>query len=165
MTTKPKLDIVRIVVAKNEWVIKKNQNRPDWLIRRPDVEVERVTLTEGDYSLKGHEHQLMIERKTVGDACKSWAQDRERFEREWQRAVAKGYLEKHLIIEGRLVAVADWDYRSDFKPASFLASLYSWAIKYAYHVSWLGSRDGFLEAQKTVYWICRQFKRRAERGG
>jgi ERCC4-type nuclease len=161
MTTKPKLDIVRIVWDTRERAAK----RPEWLIHRADVQLTRRKLDEGDYSLDGHTDALMIERKTLSDLCGSWTKDRERFEREWQRAAAKGYVEKHLLIEGRMVDVVNHNYRSNFTPAAFLASLYSWAAKYGYHITWLGETNAFLETQISVYWICRQFKRRAERGG
>jgi len=138
----------------------REKRRPHWLIRRPDVEVIKCKLDEGDYSLEGCRDKLMIECKQLSDLCQSWSAQRERFEREWQRAVAKGYLEKHLLIEGRLVDVANHNYRSNFTPAAFLASLHSWAVKYDYHIVWLGARNAFLETQISVYWICRQFKRR-----
>lgn len=61
------------------------------------IQVERAKLDTGDYSVKGMEREIAVERK-AGDFCASIGRDRERFFRE---------LERMLLIPKRLIVVED----------------------------------------------------------
>lgn len=151
MTAKP--DIIPIIQDTRE------KQRADWLIRHPKVELIQRKLDEGDYSIEGYEDQLMIEHKRLGELCTNWTKERDRFRREWERAAAKDYLQKSLVIEGRKVDVLTHNYRSDFNPWSFLNTLASWKQRFHFDIEWLGSEDKWLEAQVTIYCDCKQFRR------
>lgn len=50
------------------------------------VEIERGSLVTGDYSLHGLADRIAIERKELSDLVQCLGRERERFEREIQRA-------------------------------------------------------------------------------
>jgi len=59
---------------------------------------ERGTLTSGDYSVKGLEHDFAIERKTISDLLSSCTKGRDRFQRELHRL--RGFDFARLLIIG-----------------------------------------------------------------
>jgi len=52
------------------------------------------------------------------------------------------------------------DYRSNFNPASFLGSIFSWSIKYKFSIIFVKNSA---EGQLVVYWLCREFKKNREK--
>lgn len=62
--------------------------------------VERATLREGDYSARGLEGRVAIERKSVSDLVGSLTHGRERFVRELERLATYDF--KAIVIEGSL---------------------------------------------------------------
>ena len=92
-------------------------------------------LDTGDYSaMIGDmtlEHDVVIEKKNgLDEIAGNFTVDRERFEREFQRAKCNG-TKVHLIIEN-----ASWsdiflhNYRSKLEPKSLIASLLSWQVRF-----------------------------------
>lgn len=90
---------------------------------------ERGTLVTGDYSIKGLERFIAIERKSPNDlvGCLKGEQ-RERFERELSRGRGLDYFA--LIIEADLEDLARGHYRSDMNPKSVLQSLMAFSVRY-----------------------------------
>jgi DNA excision repair protein ERCC-4 len=111
------------------------------------LRTERGTLPTGDYSLKGLEHVIAIERKSLSDLLGCCGGERERFEKEIQRMLA--YPCRVLVVEAHLndieQAVADakgvYSYRylapvdgeikplyakSKVRPQSVTGSLLAW---------------------------------------
>ena len=90
-------------------------------------QTESTTLTTGDYSVKGLEDVLTIERKSVPDLIGSLTSGRERFNRELQRMMAMK--SRTLLVIGEntnpLQTIVTGDYRSQTKPQSIMASLTS----------------------------------------
>ena len=66
----------------------------------PIVPVSHATLKTGDYSLRGYESRLTIERKSIGDFLGSISADRDRFEREFERMAEMEFAA--VVIEGEL---------------------------------------------------------------
>jgi DNA excision repair protein ERCC-4 len=89
----------------------------------------RTTLQTGDYSFRGGEELLVIERKTIADlvACCT-GDNRERFERELHRL--RGYRFKRLLIVGAAKDIETHGYHSNVKPGAVLASLYAFEARY-----------------------------------
>lgn len=85
---------------------------------------ERGTLPTGDYSVRGLENVVAIERKSADDLLACVGRERERFDREVQRLLA--YPVRALVIE------ADWpffergDWRGELTPAHVIGSLVGW---------------------------------------
>jgi ERCC4-type nuclease len=108
--------------------------------------VEVAKLDTGDYSIKGCEHLIMIERKTITDLWGSLIQGRERFTREMERA--KYIPHRYLIIEATLSDIMKGIRYSKVKPQTILASLVSLEVKYGIHVIFTSKTTGI--AQRYV---------------
>jgi hypothetical protein len=89
----------------------------------------RRTLPTGDYSLVGHEHEIVIERKSLPDLYQSVSKGRERFEREFERMYA--------ITTPVLLVEASWSeiinptrIRSQMNPLAVRNTIISWSVKH-----------------------------------
>ncbi len=86
---------------------------------------ESATLTTGDYSLKGLEHHVCIERKSLDDLLGCVGRDRERFERELQRMLA--YPVRVLLVESTWADIELGQWRSMLTSSQVMGSLIGWA--------------------------------------
>jgi len=90
---------------------------------------ERGTLTTGDYSMKGLERFIGIERKSPDDLIGCLKNGgRERFERELSRGRGLDYFA--LVVEADMSTLASGDYRSKMLPACVLQSLFAFSVRY-----------------------------------
>jgi len=123
-----------------------------------DVFVVRDNLDVGDFSVFPYGSDcFFVERKSLADLAGSFTSGRERFAAEWKRA--KPEASKTLLVEGDFISIILNDYRSNFTPASFLGSLFSWSIKYKFNIIFVKNSS---EGQIVVYWLCREFLRQME---
>lgn len=116
--------------------------------------VEVATLKTGDYSIKGFEHLVAIERKSKDDLFYTLSQERNRFIRELSR-----------LNEMRFAAVvveSEWSdcmtnppLRSKFAPVSMYGLVVAWMIRYS-RVHWCWYPDRFT-ASKAAYKILDRF--------
>ncbi|MEW6262165.1 MAG: ERCC4 domain-containing protein [Thermodesulfobacteriota bacterium] len=102
--------------------------------------MERGTLVTGDYSVKGLESFLAVERKSVDDlvGCLKNGQ-RERFERELSRGRGLDYFA--LVLEADLKTFADGHYRSEMNPKAVVQSLLAFSVRYNLPVFFCPGRD------------------------
>jgi len=125
-------------------IIVDNREQQPWTFRgikadarqqhRPmEIPWEWGTLKEGDYSIKGMESLVCIERKSLADVFGSCGAGRERFEREHQRMAMLAYAA--VLIE------ADWQTilkeppeHTKLKPKCIFRTAISWAQRYG--VQW-----------------------------
>jgi ERCC4-type nuclease len=119
----------------------------------PLPEVEIKTLKTGDYSVKGMEKAVTVERKSFIDAFGTFGKGRKRFEKELERMSHMQYA--CVVIE------ADWTpiLRSPPKwsamnPKSIYASIIAWQQRYGVHF-WLCPNRAF--AEKTTFRILERF--------
>jgi ERCC4-type nuclease len=89
--------------------------------------VELATLATGDYSVKGLEHIVAIERKSLNDLLGCIGRERERFDREVQRMLA--YPCRALVIEADWYEIETGEWRGEITPAQALSSLLSWMMQ------------------------------------
>ncbi len=82
------------------------------------------TLTTGDYSVRGLEDHVAIERKSLGDLLSCVGKDRERFDREVVRLQA--YPVRALVIEATWADIEAGQWRSKVTPQSALGSILGW---------------------------------------
>jgi ERCC4-type nuclease len=101
--------------------------------------MEETKLDVGDYTIKGYEDKLMIERKTIGDLWNTLGRDWERFLREMERA--KNHRMKYLIIEGNLNDINKGYIYSKVPPENIHAKLISLQVKHNVHVIFAGRED------------------------
>ena len=104
----------------------------------PSAKVETGILDTGDYSIKGWENQITIERKSLPDLLNSLGQDRERFFKEIIRL--RGFEYSGLIIEAGLKELYSGQWRSHITPQSVIGSLQSISVKHGINVFWAENR-------------------------
>lgn len=100
----------------------------------------RGTLTTGDYSIKGLERFVAIERKSPDDlvGCLKNGQ-RERFEKELSRGKGLDYFA--LVVESELAGLADGCYRSKMAPKAVIQSLLAFSVRYRLPIFFCPDRD------------------------
>ena len=86
--------------------------------------MESGTLTTGDYSVKGLETIIAVERKSLPDLLGCIGQQRERFDREVQRLLA--YPCRAVIIECSWADLEQGEWRSQVTPAAAIGSVLGW---------------------------------------
>jgi len=96
------------------------------------------TLDAGDYSIKGMEVDVAIERKTKEDVFGSVTRGRDRFEREMIRL--QGIRYAAIVVEASLEGLLVAPGFSHVNPKVVINTLVSWSIKYKVHVWMAGNR-------------------------
>lgn len=85
---------------------------------------ERGTLTTGDYSVKGLEQEIAIERKSLPDLLGCIGRDRERFDKEVKRLLA--YPVRAIIVEATWHELEAGHWRSGITPQAAMGSVFGW---------------------------------------
>jgi len=93
----------------------------------PTRKVEVSALPVGDYSLKGLETEIAIERKG-DDLISSICQDRDRFERELIKT--RTYLYFAIVCECSLSDLANGSFHSRMKPKSAIQTILTFSVRY-----------------------------------
>lgn len=83
-----------------------------------------ATLSTGDYSVRGLESIVAVERKSLPDLLGCIGQHRERFDREVQRLLA--YPVRAIVVEASWVALEAGEWRSQVTPAAAVGSVLGW---------------------------------------
>lgn len=109
----------------------------------------RGTLATGDYSLRGFEGRVVIERKSLPDLYGSVSSGRERFQREFER-LAK-IPRAILLVEGTYRDIIDPDpevVRSRMLPTSVEGTVLSWCLRWGVWPIFAGGRR---QAERLVF--------------
>lgn len=88
------------------------------------MRVEIGTLATGDYSVKGLEKVIAIERKSAEDMLACIGRERERFDREIQRLLA--YPVRAVVVEAGWQFFERGDWRGNVTPNAAIGSLLGW---------------------------------------
>lgn len=88
------------------------------------LNVEVSGLSTGDYSVRGLENIIAIERKSLDDAISCVGTQRDRFEREMMRLLA--YPVRALVIESTWEEIEAGGWRGKVTPSQALGSLLGW---------------------------------------
>jgi ERCC4-type nuclease len=88
------------------------------------LRTETGTLATGDYSVKGLEHVVAIERKSLADLIACVGTERERFDACVQRLLS--YPTRCLVIEATWPDIEAGNWRSNVTPAAATGSLLGW---------------------------------------
>lgn len=91
------------------------------------LQVESTTLQSGDYSVRGLEDKIRIERKSLSDLLGCVGRDRERFEREIERLAA--FPIAVLLIESSWPEIEMGQWNSKIAPSQVIGSLLSWQTR------------------------------------
>jgi DNA excision repair protein ERCC-4 len=133
----------------------REQTGYDFACITPPPVVEVATLATGDYSLKGFESRITIERKSLSDAFGTFGRGRRRFQLELERMV--GYQFAAVVIE------SDWETilrrppaRSRLHPQTVLASVIAWSQRFRVHFFTCPDREF---AERFTYRLLDRFYR------
>lgn len=88
------------------------------------LRMESATLVTGDYSVKGLEHVIRVERKSESDLLGCVGRERERFDREVERLLA--FPVRVLVVESSWRALEMGQWRGQIRPAQVIGSLLGW---------------------------------------
>lgn len=91
------------------------------------LQMENASLATGDYSVRGLEHVVAIERKSLSDLLGCCGRQRERFDREVQRLLA--YPVRALIVETTWSEIEAGQWRSQLKPQHITGALVGWIAR------------------------------------
>lgn len=119
---------------------------------RYEVETEVGALGVGDYSLAGLTDRVAVERKSLPDLVACLGRERERFERELQRAAALDAFA--VVVEASWTDLATGNYRSKLNPHSACQSVLAFTCRYRAPFLFAGSRTA---AEYAAWGLLRQF--------
>ncbi len=128
----------------------------------PDIQVQRATLSAGDYSLAGFEDRVSIERKSIDDLVSClMGKERSRFERELARA--RRYELFTVVVEAGLQDMSNGHYKSNMKPHAALQTATAFYVRYGVPFMFCGSREGteymtYSLLSKFLYEIEKRYK-------
>lgn len=105
-------------------IVDPREQRP-WALTPLKTEV--ATLYTGDYSVKGLENVIAIERKSLEDIIGCVGQNRERFEHCIKRMLA--YPVRAVIVEATWADLEGGAWRSKISPASAVGSVLGWVAR------------------------------------
>ncbi len=83
-----------------------------------------ATLPTGDYSVRGLEHVVAVERKSLSDLLACVGRERERFDREVQRLLACPT--RALVVEASWAILEAGEWRSEVTPQAAVGSCLGW---------------------------------------
>ena len=135
----PRIDFVPKIDVPDGFVMIQDTREQKPLFSKPRSWIINTKLDEGDYSIKGFEKVVVIERKSLNDFYNSLGNDRERFEKELERL--QGYKWKGLVVESPYqdVFIRLVDY-SKLHPNSLYHSIASLECKHFLHVFYAPTR-------------------------
>jgi ERCC4-type nuclease len=108
------------------------------------------TLTTGDYSVRGLEHVVAVERKSLADLIGCIGQERERFEREIVRLL--GYPVRAVVVEAPWSALEVGGWRARITPQAASGSVLGW-IAAGVPFIFAGTRDAAARAVSRLLYI------------
>ena len=104
-----------------------------------DMPSQAGTLDTGDYSIRGLEHLIAVERKSLPDLLGCIGTHRDRFKREMQRMQA--YRFRSLVIEASYDDLERGGWRSKIHPAAVQGSLAAWQARYCLPIMLVGNHE------------------------
>lgn len=116
------------------------------------IEIIRGTLQSGDYSLAGLTDKIAIERKELPDLIQCLGRERDRFERELQRAAGLDCFA--IVVEAGWQDIAQGNYRSKFNPHSACQSIAAFTARYRIPFLFAGTRAA---AEYVTWSLLRQY--------
>lgn len=124
------------------------------------VPIHHAALATGDYSLRGFESDLTIERKSIPDFLSSITAERERFEREFERMSRLKF--SAVVVEGELSEVLEHSRaKTRIRTDSILGTIDSWRLRYGVHwVFCMGRRHAEINTLTILYQFWRNAQKR-----
>lgn len=136
-------------------IVDSREQRPfDFLSCAGGVQTMKGTLLLGDYSVRGFEDRIAVERKSLPDLVQCLGNERSRFEREIRRAAG---LDSFMVcIEASFDDLASGRYRSKLNPGAAVASVLAFMARHNVAFLFAGNRT---DAEKATACFLRQYLR------
>jgi ERCC4-type nuclease len=115
----------------------------------PGFCVETGSLVTGDYSIRGFENEISIERKSFPDLLACIGGSRARFERELRRL--KAYAVGIVVVEASWADLTGGDWRSAVTPAAVTGSVCAWISRGSTFI-FAGDRKGAESVSGAILW-------------
>ena len=110
---------------------------------------EIAALDVADYSIRGLEHRIGCERKSLPDLVACCGSERERFVRELSRLQGRRF--RSVVIEATLAEIEAGGWRGKILPQVVLGSIASWSVRYGLSFFFCG--DAGATARFTERWL------------
>lgn len=102
------------------------------------MRMERDSLPTGDYTIRGFEDEIRVERKELNDLVGCMTNGRERFEKELHRLMA--YPVRMVVVEGSWTDLAEGNYTSNMAPNAATNTVISWHGRFRMPFVFAGTR-------------------------
>ena len=119
------VDAPRVLRPEDFLVLQDSRERAPWDLRPLRVEV--ATLATADYSIRGLEDLVAVERKTLLDLVACCGSARERFERELDRL--RAYPHRCVVVEASWAEIGAGGWPGVVSPAAVMSSIASWTAE------------------------------------
>lgn len=130
-------------------IVQDQQEQRPWVFDPTRFAVETVKLPTGDYTLKGYEGRLCVERKSLGDFVTSvtheWLVHRKR----WYRMAAFDIAA--VVVEADIADLWAHRYESDASPASVVGRANAIFLDHAVPVLWWGSKSACVAMAENFF--------------
>lgn len=130
-------------------VITDTREQTPWALDPTRFVMERGTLKTGDYTVKGLDSRLRIERKNLGDAVSTFITDWLRFRKELYRLAFFDYAA--IVVEADVEDVLAKRYESEASPASVIGKAHACYLDHGVPVFFWGKRSGTVAMVESLF--------------
>jgi ERCC4-type nuclease len=123
-----------------------------------DQQVVRAGLPAGDYSIRGYEETIALERKSLNDLVSTVIHQRDRFFKELVKL--KSYRRKLVVVEGDVSDIFELRYNSKAHPFSILGAIQNYHAIFNIPFVFWGSRE---YAERMALWWLQHIWKRTKR--
>ncbi len=110
------------------------------------------TLPTADYSVRGLEDLVALERKSLDDLTSCMTTERDRFQRELQRL--RSYRHRVVLVEASWSEIEAGEYRSRLNPKAAAHTIISWTANFSTPIFFAGGRGGAERWAKYFLFTC-----------
>ena len=135
-------------------IVADSREQAPFAFSRYPVEVSVDALEAGDYSVRGFERRVAVERKELGDLVGCLGADRQRFERELARL--RGYDCAAVVVEAPVVALRTGRYLGRLDAGAAWQSVLAFSMRYRIPFIWCQDRA---DAEATTFDLLRHYAR------
>ena len=136
-------------------IIQDTREQKPWDFKPHGWKVEVAKLDTGDYSIKGLEDKVSIERKSIHDFVNTMFHAKQRFAKEVDRLRVLPY--RIIVVEGDLIDVVQHRYRSRVHPNAVIGMMNYLNIAGGIEVKFWGDPEtAALCAQSWMYQIAKK---------
>ena len=130
-------------------VVDSREQKPLWT----GDKIERRKLEVGDYSIRGAEDKIAIERKSLGDLFGTLGANQRRFKSELDKAINYDYFA--IVIDGSYSSCVNKDFRgshfSRMRGYVITSILFTMHLKYGINIFFANSRDESRKIIKDIF--------------